>query len=295
LTCRMTQTGSMEQASTDVDAIIPVYRERPEAIRATLEALLAQEHALSKIYLVDDGSPNPVSVPDDLLATQRICLTRLQKNAGVSAARNLGIGKSKARFLVCVDSEILLAKNWVAACCSHFASHPQAGVVYTRMIPDRPERLLTRWRMRFQENRFPVASGKVPFAPGHALMFRREAIERIGGFNVHMRCDEDSDVCFRIGHAGWETHFVAESECLSIQPDTIPVLASKDLTRSNWESPDDYSLSLFILLRTRASLERLGRNLVKLRLTFLPIDLAVWAMSIKMAISRAIRSRPQKT
>ncbi|HUB58984.1 MAG TPA: glycosyltransferase family 2 protein [Candidatus Micrarchaeia archaeon] len=284
----------MGAKSPCVDVIIPVYCEEPEALRATLEALLAQDHPPSKIYLIDDCSPVPARVPENLLAGGKVCLFRLEKNGGPSAARNFGIAKSTAPFVACVDSEILPAKNWIAACCRHFAAHPEAGVAYTRLVPHHPERLLTRWRMRFQEPKFPAKSGQVPFAPGHALMFRREAIERVAGFDARRRCAEDSDVCFRIASAGWETHFVADSECISIQVDVVSLLASKELTRSAWESPEDYPLSRFILQRTKWNLVRMGMNLAKLRLTLVPVDIAVWAASIHMAISRTLRSRGQK-
>lgn len=277
-----------------VDVVIPVYGERPEAIEATLDALLAQEHPVSNIFVVDDGSPVPAALPARLQSESRIHLIRLDKNAGVSAARNAGIAKCTAPLVVCVDSEVLLARNWVFACAAFFASHEKAGITYTRILPERPDRLLTRWRMRFQETRFPEVSGETPFAPGHGLMFRREALVRVGGFTVGMRCDEDSDICFRIGRAGWQTHFVAESECLSIQRDTLAELASKDLTRSNWESPADYPLPRFIWIRTKMAFVRMGRNFVKLRLSFLPVDVAVWGASIRMAISRSATARPKK-
>jgi cellulose synthase/poly-beta-1,6-N-acetylglucosamine synthase-like glycosyltransferase len=273
-------------ASTEVDVIVPVYRERPEAIQATLKALLAQEPLLSKIYIIDDCSPTPAILPEDLQKNTRISLIRLEKNGGVSAARNFGIAKSEAPYVACVDSEILPARDWASACVSYLASHAEAGIAYTRMVPHTPQLLLTRWRMRFQEPHFPEVSGQVPFAPGHALMFRREAVERVGGFDIRRRCDEDSDICLRVERAGWQTHFVADSECVSIQIDTVPELAKKELTRSDWESPEDYPLGRFILFRTKWMIVRVFRNLAKLRLSFLPVDVAVWGSSLRMAISR---------
>jgi hypothetical protein len=35
----------------------------------------------------------------------------------------------------------------------------------------------------------------------------------------------------------------------------------------------------------------MGRNLVKGRLLFLPVDLAVWAVAIKIAVSRTLAAR----
>lgn len=290
----MTNPGVKETTFVGVDVVIPVYRERRETIQATLEALLAQAHPISKIYMIDDHSPVPVTLPPGVQEDSRVCLIRLEKNSGISGARNCGIAKSTAPFLACVNCEVLPAKNWVSSCANYLVMHPQAGVAYTRIIPHRPDRLLTRWRMRFQETRFPDVSGPVAAAPGHALMFRREAIERVEGFKLGMRCDEDADICFRIRDAGWQTHFVSDSECVSIQDDTLPRLAQKDLTRSNWESPADYAFSRFLWIRIKMTLVRIARNLVKVRLNFLPVDLAVFASSVRMARARCTKERKKK-
>jgi cellulose synthase/poly-beta-1,6-N-acetylglucosamine synthase-like glycosyltransferase len=290
----MTNHAANEMRSGDVDVVVPVYKERPEAVHATLAALLAQTYPASKIYVIDDCSPAPVVLPEEFQSHEKICLIRLENNGGISAARNFGIEKCTAPFLACVNCEVLLAKDWIAACINYLASDVKFGVAYTRMVPYRPESLLSRWRMRFQEPSFPDVSGRAPFAPGHAMFFRREAIERVGGFDVRMRCDEDSDICIRIDRAGWQTHFVADSECVSIQRDTLTQLARKELTRSDWESPEDYFIGRFILFRIKWTLVRMARNFAKLRFHFLPVDFAVFLTSIKLAVSRSLQARKQK-
>jgi cellulose synthase/poly-beta-1,6-N-acetylglucosamine synthase-like glycosyltransferase len=290
----MTDYGAIDLHWRDVEVVVPVYKERPEDVQATLAALLAQTQMVSKIYVIDDCSPIPVVLPEEFQNHERVCLVRVEKNGGISAARNFGIEKCKAPFLACVNCEVLLAKDWIAACAKYLASDIQFGVAYTRMVPYRPESLLSRWRMRFQEPSFPDVSGRSPFAPGHAMMFRREAIERVGGFDVRMRCDEDSDICIRIDRAGWQTQFVADSECVSIQRDTLTQLARKELTRSDWESPEDYFIGRFILFRIKWTLVRMARNFVKLRFHFLPVDFAVFLTSIKLAISRSLQARKKK-
>jgi hypothetical protein len=58
------------------------------------------------------------------------------------------------------------------------------GVCFTGTVPDHPNRLLSRWRMRFQETKFGPESGPTRFAPGHADLFRRETVKRVGRNNV---------------------------------------------------------------------------------------------------------------
>jgi glycosyltransferase involved in cell wall biosynthesis len=271
-----------------VDVVIPVYREKPGALAQTLRACLKQTFPVSKIYVVDDGSPVPVQLPVEFQSAQTIQLIRLPANQGISAARNAAIANSDSDYITCINSEVLPAPNWLEICLQYLARRPQVGACYARITPNKPERLLSRWRMRFHELSFGNASGPADFAPGHAVLFRRQAIDQVGGYDVRFRrIDEDSDICRRMKAAGWETHYVSRTLCVSTQEDRLLSLANKQLLRSNWASPEDYSVPRVFLDQTKWMIVRLVRNTVKLRLLFLPIDVAIWACALGMAASRS--------
>ncbi|HKV23438.1 MAG TPA: glycosyltransferase family 2 protein [Candidatus Acidoferrum sp.] len=275
-----------------VDIVLPVYNERPEAVAATLKACLRQTHAISHIYVIDDGSAVPVEIPAGMAALSNISLERLPYNQKNAAARNAGIAKCKSSFIACVNCEVLPASDWLATCINYLSKRPAVGVCFTRTVPEHAERLLSRWRMRFQETKFGTNTGPAPFAPGHAVLFRREAIEKAGRYKVPLgNVSEDSEICERIRAAGWDTHFIAESQCISIQNNTITEFARKELSRNGWESPKDYPLSRLILDRSKWTLTRMGYNVAKGRFSFLPVDIAVWATAVKLAASQTLAAR----
>jgi cellulose synthase/poly-beta-1,6-N-acetylglucosamine synthase-like glycosyltransferase len=280
--------------ATRVDVVVPVFNERPEAIEATLEACLKQSYPISHLYVVDDGSKKPAVIPERFEADDRISLIRLPENQRIAAARNAGLAKCNSPFVACVNCEVLPAPDWLATCLSYISEHPEVGVCFTRTVPEHPSRLLSRWRIRFQETRYGDTTGSAQFAIGHAVLFRREAIEKVGRYNVSLgSAAEDSDICTRIRAAGWDTCFIARSQCVSIQSDTVTEFAKKELSRNGWESPNDYPLSRLILQRSKWMAIRMGRNLVKGRLLFLPVDAAVWVIIIKLAVSRTLAARNQ--
>jgi cellulose synthase/poly-beta-1,6-N-acetylglucosamine synthase-like glycosyltransferase len=281
-------------SQTSVDVVMPVFNERPEAIEATLDACLGQSHPVSQILVIDDGSAVPAAIPKRIESAGKVSLTRLPQNQRNAAARNAGVARCTATFVACVNCEVLPARDWLATCVNYLSEHPEAGVCFTRTVPDHPDRLLSRWRMRFQETKFGPATGPAHFAPGHAVLFRREAMEKVDRYNIRLgNVSEDSDICERIRAAGWDTHFIATSHCVSIQNNTVTEFAKKELSRNDWESPKDYPLSRLILERSKWMAIRMGRNLVKGRLLFLPVDVAVWAVTIKIAVSRTIATRKQ--
>jgi cellulose synthase/poly-beta-1,6-N-acetylglucosamine synthase-like glycosyltransferase len=282
-------TQQQGNSSPEVDVIIPVYCERPEALVATLSACLRQTYPVSKIFVVDDGSPEPVSIPDRIRSTGQVCLIHLSENQGISAARNTAIERSSAPLLACINSEVLPAEDWLATCRDYLARHLDVGACYTRIIPERPNRILTRWRMRFQEAKPREQSGVSEFAHGHAVLFHREAIDVVGGYDIRYRRNhEDWDICQRMRKSGWETHYVAQSYCVSIQQDTVKELALKQLRDSGWFSSSDSLVRLWLHL-SKWTLIRLGRNILKARFYFMPIDAAIWAYALCIATSQAVR------
>src|SRR5215467_5840909 len=99
----MNSSQSAPHAVLPVDVVIPVFSERPDAIEATLDACLSQTHLVSHIYVIDDGSPVPASIPRRAEATGKVSLTRLPQNQKNAAARNAGIAKSTAPLIACVN------------------------------------------------------------------------------------------------------------------------------------------------------------------------------------------------
>src|SRR5262249_7792234 len=124
---------------------------------------------------------------------------------------------------------------------------------------------------------------------GHAVVFRREAVDSVGGYDVRLKkMHEDSDICRRMWREGWETHYVADSHCTSIQADTLLTLAAKQLRDSNWRSPNESSLLHLYYHLTWWTIVRSTRNILKARLHFLPVDFALWATALSIATSRTI-------
>jgi GT2 family glycosyltransferase len=144
--------------------------------------------------------------------------------------------------------------------------------------------------MRFLEAKFGEECGPSQFAPGHAVLFRREALNAVGGYDIRYRLHhEDSDICFRIKNAGWETHYLATSRCISIQEDSLKQIAIKELRESYWYSPAQSSLPHLYLHLSKWTLIRAGRNLVKGRWNFLPLDAAIWAHALWISTIRTFR------
>jgi cellulose synthase/poly-beta-1,6-N-acetylglucosamine synthase-like glycosyltransferase len=262
-------------ASAPVDFVIPVYGEAGEALEATVRACLDQSVAPGTVWVVDDGSPSPVTLAPALLG--RVSLVRLAENAGISAARMAAIGRSAAPFVACVNVDVLPDREWARTCLEYARERARVGAVYARLVPADGGSAVSRWRMRFHESSFDRPSGPAPFAPGHAVLFRRAALDAVAGYDRRLRkIGEDSDVCERMRRAGWDTHFVASASCVSIQPDSVSYLGRKQLLRDGFDPAVPCTARGLVLRSARNAAHRLGRNLLRGRWSLLPVDVAVW-------------------
>jgi mycofactocin glycosyltransferase len=281
--------------SSMVDVVIPVYRECWKALEATLLACLRQTKPVNRIFVVDDGSPIPASLPKSVRSSEKVTLIRLKENQGISAARNVGISQSKTPFVACINVDVLPDSDWVYTCHRYLTDHPRVGACGTRVLPQDADSLLTRWRMRFLEAKLPAESGPVDFILGHAAFFRRAAIDQVQGYDSsheqHKHHLEDSDICRRMRVCGWDSHFIADSQCVSIQNDSLRLIATKLLRDSGWYGygnrhilfPVYFSISKWTVVRA-------GRNVFRGRFNFLLVDIALWAYSICIATGHIFRT-----
>jgi len=110
--------GGTDQGSRDaplVSVVLPVY-DVEDYLEACLDSIAAQPVEDHEVIVVDDGSPDRSAaiVQRRMRRDPRVTLHR-QANAGLGAARNVGVARATGRFLAFVDSDDVLPPDaWTA-------------------------------------------------------------------------------------------------------------------------------------------------------------------------------------
>lgn len=120
------QTVGIQQLTREQNAsapfffiIIPVYNVAPY-LRECLDSVLAQTFTDWECLCVDDGSTDESGAILDEYAQKDPRIRVLhQANAGVSAARNLGLDNVKGEWVLFLDSDDLLANTCLGAIVEH--------------------------------------------------------------------------------------------------------------------------------------------------------------------------------
>jgi glycosyltransferase involved in cell wall biosynthesis len=177
--------------------VIPTYN-HARFLAAALRSVGEQSLRATEVIVVDDGSEDrPEEVVRDFPGVSIIH----QANRGLAGARNTGLRASRSRYILFLDADDVLTKEALEAGAACFEKHPEAGFVYGahRRI-DAMGRAITPVRYT------PI--GAEPFATllegncvgMHAtVLYDREKLASIGGFDESLRYCEDYDVYLRLG------------------------------------------------------------------------------------------------
>lgn len=176
-------------------------RGRPEGLARALTSLRYQEYPSLRVLVIDNA---PLDDRNRLVVAEHDSHLDLsyvvEPHLGLSRARNRSIEASESDVIAWIDDDEACDRWWAAEIGRGFIEHPQADAVSGMILPaeiETPAQLLFEeygghskgrgftpaefsWRTRsIQSPLYPLP----PFGTGGSMAFRREAIERIGGFD----------------------------------------------------------------------------------------------------------------
>ncbi len=115
--------------------IIPLYNKAPYVGKA-LQSVLDQSFTDFELIVVDDGSTDESArVVETVLSEANVdCQLIRQENAGVSAARNNGVARSRGDFLCFLDADDWWAPSFLAEMSALIDEYPEAGIYGTGYV-----------------------------------------------------------------------------------------------------------------------------------------------------------------
>ena len=203
-----------------VSALIPTYNRRTQVLRA-IDSVFAQTMPVDEIIVVDDGSTDGSAEAIRSQYGSRVKLLQ-QKNAGVSAARNLGIGEARGEWIAFLDSDDVWMPTKIERQFEALAALGEGfGLCFTDCVFDgNPDMKLSAFQLvglvnvpQFGPLEDPVKfvlADRMPFWT-QSLLVRRELLEGADGFDHALVLREDVDVLFRLS---FRTKFCFTSEPL---------------------------------------------------------------------------------
>jgi glycosyltransferase involved in cell wall biosynthesis len=171
-------------------------------LRESLDSILGQTFRDFELVVVDDGSTD--STPAVLASYgDRVTVLRNDENLGVPRAANRGLAMARGRFVARQDADDVSDPERLERQVAFLEAHPEVALVacaYRRIDPQgrvtgkRPvplDPVSIRWRLLFL-NAFTHSS----------LVFRRDAVEAIGGYSDEFVYAHDYDLICKLARRG---------------------------------------------------------------------------------------------
>jgi glycosyltransferase involved in cell wall biosynthesis len=178
-----------------VSIIIPCYNGEAY-LQEAIESALAQTYQPVEVIVVDDGSTDRSS---EIALKFPVRYIR-QPNRGLTKSRNLGVGKSRASYVVFLDADDRLKPDAITTGIRVLAERPECAMAVGdhvfvsregRQLADSLKECLpaSHYEALLKSNFIEMIS---------TVLFRRSVLEDVGGFDTRLRVAEDYELYLRI-------------------------------------------------------------------------------------------------
>lgn len=198
-----------------VSVIVPCYN-AARFLGETIDSVLAQTLSAFELIVIDDGSTDGTAEVIDRYRRRlgARLIAESGPNRGVSAARNRGTELAQGRYLQYLDADDLLRPD---ALRLKFESLEFSGadIAYTdwQKLIESPSGSFVPGEIHSRqcEEVHPVPEIAVMrdfWAPPAALLYRREIVDRVGGWNTSLPIVQDGRFLFDALHCGGQLRHV---------------------------------------------------------------------------------------
>ncbi|HEX6966705.1 MAG TPA: glycosyltransferase, partial [Gemmatimonadaceae bacterium] len=215
-----------------VSVIVPAYNEE-RVIVATVRSLLGQAYGGElEVVVVDDGSPDGTyeAAMAEFGTHPRVAIHR-KPNGGKASALNYGLERARGEIVICLDADTVFTPDTVAELVAPLAD-PTVGAVAGNAKVGNRVNIVTRWQaieyvtsQNLDRRAFSLLDC-ITVVPGAVGAWRRELVERIGGFSDDTLA-EDQDLTLAIRREGYSIAYADAAVGYTEAPDTVRALAKQ--------------------------------------------------------------------
>ncbi|MQA56359.1 glycosyltransferase [Pseudomonas piscis] len=190
-----------------VTVIIASYNHAPY-IEQSILSVIEQTYPNIELLVVDDGSKDDSVQRIQRLQEQHGFDFRVQQNQGLTNTLNGAIARARGSLIVPFGSDDIMVPERIAIQVAYMDGKPEVGICAGNielidsdgnLFPEKRQRRDVPFRRLDFEDMFLE---RKPYPPAPTLMIRREALDKVGGFDPSIRL-EDLLIELKVTHAGY--------------------------------------------------------------------------------------------
>ena len=189
----------------EISVIVTTYNDA-QYLSSCINSIECQVQKPKEVIIVDDGSEDDIA--HDFVNENKFSFPIFfykKKNGGASDARNYGLSKAKSEFVAFLDVDDCWLKDNLSHKFSALKRETESYFgVYAGFISTCKKRNKSTF-MKVDGKLNADLIGKINGFPGGAplYLFRKAALDNIGGFDVNLKQNEDFDLILRLIKAGY--------------------------------------------------------------------------------------------
>jgi cellulose synthase/poly-beta-1,6-N-acetylglucosamine synthase-like glycosyltransferase len=230
---------------------------RAELLRRCIESLLAQDfEGEYQVIVIDNGSwDHTQQVVEELSRTAPSNVlfehVRHEQNRGLGAARNTALERAVGGIIAYTDDDTVVDTDWVRNIAKCFREHPEIVAAGGPVRNGHVNNVVAEIGQHIVTARLyaGVVDGYCTFLIGNNQAYRKEAIEKVGGFEENLVLGgEEAEIQSRLLETGGRMMF---------SPDIVVTHYQRSTLRSFIRQYYRYGVSLYT---TRSKYEASGRT-----------------------------------
>jgi len=190
-----------------VSIVVPCYNQA-QYLDEALQSIFNQTYTDWECIIVNDGSPdNTEEIAQKWAAKDTRFNYLFKENGGVSSARNLGIERAKAEFILTLDADDKYETTFIEKALTILINNNKVGIV-------------SSWGVYFtKDKQLHVYKSTGKSAPDFMFhnaaigtsLFRKECWDQVGGYDENPENGyEDWEFYLRVCAIGWSVHIIEE-------------------------------------------------------------------------------------
>jgi glycosyltransferase involved in cell wall biosynthesis len=201
------RSGEKRDSTVQVSVIIPAFNAADTIVRA-IDSVRGQNMPSLEIIVIDDGSVDRTVeiITANIRDGENIRLIRMEKNSGVSAARNAGIRVAQGNFLAFLDADDIWLPEKMRKQIETMKKDSSITLVSCN------SRLISESGLPLKEGHInrPPAEGPnawktllmYNFLPTPTVLTYTALVKELGGFDESLAVGEDLDLWIKLGLRG---------------------------------------------------------------------------------------------
>jgi GT2 family glycosyltransferase len=214
------RTPHSEAPSSKASIIIPVFNQAGLTTQC-LRTIVGHENC--EVIVVDDSSTDSTREALGRFGRQ-IKVVEHEANSGFAQSCNDGAAVAEGEYLVFLNNDTIPQAGWLEALVHYADTHPPAAAVGAKLVY--PNNTIQHAGVVICQDRYPrhiytgfaanhpavSKSRRFQIVTGACMLVRQRVFREMGGFDTAFRNGfEDVDLCLRMGGAGHQIHYCAES------------------------------------------------------------------------------------